>query len=167
MRKLAPAQVSYWDDFFISYYVCIMTGSFHILLFEGTLHVDKIHVRFKIVNITHALPIQVYLQTCFTLKCVVVLRLHDTVVAFCTDMKLLPWYNNPGELMLRWLVPALHFVVVLCKQMWSHKRELEWTHFGVVKQPSSITSGEFSSVYLPKPLHFINFIYYLVNVLSN
>ena len=86
MRKLVPPQVSYWDDFVISYHVCIMTGSFHILLFEGTLHVDKIHVRFKIVNITHALPIQVYLQTCFTRKYVVVLRLHDTVVTFCTDM---------------------------------------------------------------------------------
>ena len=44
MRKLAPEQVSYWDDFFISYRVYIMTGSFHISLFEGTLHVDKIHV---------------------------------------------------------------------------------------------------------------------------
>ena len=44
MRKLAPAQVSYRDDFFISYRVYIMTGSFHILLFEGTLHVDKIHM---------------------------------------------------------------------------------------------------------------------------
>ena len=28
--------------------------------FEGTLHVDKIHVRFKITNITHALPVPVY-----------------------------------------------------------------------------------------------------------
>ena len=154
MRKLVPPQVSYWDDFVISYYVCIMTGSFHILLFEGTLHVDKIHVRFKIVNITHALPIQVYLQTCFTLKCVVVLRLHDTVVTFCTDMKFLPWYNNPGELMLGWLVPALHFVVVLCKQIWSHEREPEWTHFGVVKQPRSIHQGSFSqSTYLS---HYIS-----------
>ena len=44
MRKLALAQVSYRDDFFISYRVYMMTGSFHILLFEGTLHVDKIHV---------------------------------------------------------------------------------------------------------------------------
>ena len=44
MRKLAPARVSYRDDFFISYRVYIMTGSFHISLFEGTLHVDKIHV---------------------------------------------------------------------------------------------------------------------------
>ena len=154
MRKLAPAQVSYWDDFFISYYICIMTGSFRILLFEGTLHVDKIHVRFRIVNITHALPIQVYLQTYFTPKCMVVSCLHDTVVTLCTTMKFLPRYNNPGELMLGWLAPALHFVVVLCKQMWSHEREPEWTHFGVVKQPRSIHQGSFpQSTYLS---HYIS-----------
>ena len=52
MRKLAPARVLYRDDFFILYRVYIMTGSFHILLCEGTLHVDKIHIRFKIANIT-------------------------------------------------------------------------------------------------------------------
>ena len=52
MRKLAPVRVSYRDDFFISYRVYIMTGSFHISLFEGTLHVDKVHVRFKIADIT-------------------------------------------------------------------------------------------------------------------
>ena len=52
MRKLAPAWVSYRDDFFISYHVYIMTGSFHISLFEGTLHVDKVHVRLKIANIS-------------------------------------------------------------------------------------------------------------------
>ena len=51
-RKLAPARVSYRDDFFVSYRVYIMTGSFHISLFEGTVHVDKIHVSFKIANIT-------------------------------------------------------------------------------------------------------------------
>ena len=52
MRKLAPVRVSYRDDFVISYRVYIMTGSFHISLFEGTLHVDKLLVRFKIANIT-------------------------------------------------------------------------------------------------------------------
>ena len=45
MRKLASAPVSYRDDFFISYRVYIMTGSFHISLFKGIL--DKIQVRFK------------------------------------------------------------------------------------------------------------------------
>ena len=58
--------------FFISYRVYIMTGSFLISLFEGTLHVDKIHIRFKNANITHALPVAVYRQTDFTPKRVVV-----------------------------------------------------------------------------------------------
>ena len=44
MRKLAPARVSHWDDFLISYRVYMMTGSFHILLFNGTCHVDKIRL---------------------------------------------------------------------------------------------------------------------------
>ena len=68
MRKLAPARVSYWDDFFILCRVYIMTGSLHILLIEGTLHLNKIHVPFKITNITHVLPLPVYRQTDFTPK---------------------------------------------------------------------------------------------------
>ena len=44
MRKLAPARVSYRDDFLISFHVYMMSESFHISLCEGTLHVDKIHV---------------------------------------------------------------------------------------------------------------------------
>ena len=44
MRKLALAQISSRDDCLISYRVYMMTGSFHISLFEGTRHVDKIHV---------------------------------------------------------------------------------------------------------------------------
>ena len=103
MRKLPPAQVSYRDDFFISYRVYMMTGSFHILLFEGTLHIDKIHVWFKIANINHALLVPVYWQTDFTLffkKRVVILRLHDTVVRFRTGANFLPWYNNRGDLPL-------------------------------------------------------------------
>ena len=59
MRKLALARVSYRDDIFISYRVHDMTGSFPISLFEGTFHVDKLHVRFKIANITRALPVPV------------------------------------------------------------------------------------------------------------
>ena len=37
MRKLASARVSYWGDFLSSYRVYMMTRSFHISLFEGTL----------------------------------------------------------------------------------------------------------------------------------
>ena len=44
MRKLALVRVSYQDDCLISYRVYMMTGPFDISLFEGTLHVDKIHV---------------------------------------------------------------------------------------------------------------------------
>ena len=43
-RKLALARVSYRHDFLISYRVYMMTGLFHISLFEGTLHVDKMHI---------------------------------------------------------------------------------------------------------------------------
>ena len=62
-----------------------MTGSFYISLFEGRLHVDKIHVRFKIANIRHALPVPVYRQADFTPKRVVVSCLHDTVARFRTE----------------------------------------------------------------------------------
>ena len=98
MRKLAPARVSYRDDFLILYQVYIMTESFHISLFEGTLHVDKIHVWFKIANITHALLIPVYQQTDFTPKWVVVSHLHDTAMRFCSGVKFSPQYKNRGEL---------------------------------------------------------------------
>ena len=112
MRKLAPARVSYRDDFFISYRVYMMTGSFHISLFEGTLHVDKINVWFKIANITHALLVPVYWQTDFPPERVDVSRLHDTVAKSRTRSQISPRCDNRGE-----LTPAWHFVVVLCKQM--------------------------------------------------
>ena len=73
-----------------------MTRSFHISLFEGTLHVDKIHVR--ITNITHALPVPVYRQTNFTPKRAVISLLHDTVARFRTGVKFSSRYNNRGEL---------------------------------------------------------------------
>ena len=84
----------------ISYRVYIMTGSFHISLFEGTLHVDKIHMWFKIANITHALPVPVYQQTDCSLKRVVVSRLHDAAARFRTEVKFSPRYKNQGEFML-------------------------------------------------------------------
>ena len=91
---------------FISYRVYMITGSFHISLFEGTLHVDKIHIRFKIANITHALPVPVYRQTDFTPKHVVVSRFHVPFVRFRTGVKFSPRYNNRGELTSGWLAPA-------------------------------------------------------------
>ena len=96
MRKLILGRVSYWNDFFILYCVYIMTVSFHILLFEGTLHVDKIHVRFKIADITYTLPMLVYHQTDCTPKHVVISHLHDTVARFRAEMKFSPQNNNQG-----------------------------------------------------------------------
>ena len=110
MRKLA-------QDFQISFCVYIMTGSFHISLFEGTLHVNKIHVWFKIANIRHALPVLVYRQTDFTPKRVVVSHLHDTAARFRTRAKFSPWYKNRGEITPGWLAPAWNFVAVSCKQI--------------------------------------------------
>ena len=81
------ARDSYRDDFFISYPVYMMMGYFMSRLFEGTLHVDKVHVRFKIANIAYSLPADpVHLQTDFTPKRVVVSCLHDTVAKFCTGV---------------------------------------------------------------------------------
>ena len=57
MRKLTPAQVSYRDNFLISYCVYMMMGHFISCLFEGTLHDDKIHVQFKIAHIIYACAI--------------------------------------------------------------------------------------------------------------
>ena len=70
--------------------VYMMTGSFHISLFEGTLHDDKIHLWFKIANVTNALPVPVYRQTDFKPKRVVDSRLPDTVARFRTEVKFSP-----------------------------------------------------------------------------
>ena len=41
--KLVRARVSYWNDFLILYRVYMMMGYFIFWLFEGSLHVDKMH----------------------------------------------------------------------------------------------------------------------------
>ena len=63
--------------------------TFRFYMMTESFHVDEIHVWFKIANITRALFIPVYRQTNFTLKRVVVLRLHDTTASFCTGVKFL------------------------------------------------------------------------------
>ena len=98
MRKLAPARVSYQDDVLISYRVNMMMGHFISQRFEGTLHVDKIHLQFKIASITHALPFLAHLKTDFTPKRVQVSRLRDTGAKFPTGVKFSLRYNNRGEL---------------------------------------------------------------------
>ena len=86
MRKLAPARVSYRDDFLISFHVYMMTGSFRITLCEGTLHVNKIHVWLKIGYITHALPVPVYGQTDFTPKRVVAFTWYRCEISYQSEI---------------------------------------------------------------------------------
>ena len=117
--------------FLISCRFYMMMGNFISQLFEGTLHVDKIHVRFKIANITHALPVPVYLQTGFIPKRVVVSPLHDTIKKFRTGVKFSLRYNNRGELTPGWLAQAWHFVVGWyhvnkCRAMRENQSELVW-----------------------------------------
>ena len=76
----------------------MMTGSFNISLFQGTLNVDKIHMWFKIATITHALLVPVYRQTDFTPERVDVSRLHDIVAKSRTGVKFSPRCDNRGEL---------------------------------------------------------------------
>ena len=105
------------DDLLILYRVHMIMGHFTSGSFEGILHVDKINVRFKIANITNALPFPGHRQTEFTPKRVVVSCSHDTVARFRYGVKLSPRYSNRGEPTPGWLTPAWHFVVVSCKQM--------------------------------------------------
>ena len=92
MRKLAPAWVSYRDDFLISDCVYMMTESFHISLFEGTLHVDK-NTR-VIQNRKHyawasrsSLPAdQIHTEKC-----------GRFVARFRTGVKFSPRYSNRGD----------------------------------------------------------------------
>ena len=117
MRKLALVRVSYRNDFLILNRVYTMSESFHISLFEGTLHADKIREWFKIANIKHALQVPVYRQTDFTPKRLVVLCLHDTPARFHTGVKFSPRCENLGGLTPGWLTLAWHFVVVSCKEI--------------------------------------------------
>lgn len=76
MRKLAPALISYRDDFLISYSVNIFA-----CLNELT-------------RTTHALPVSVHRQTIFMAKSVVISRLHGTVAKFRTEVKFSLRYND-------------------------------------------------------------------------
>ena len=69
----------------------MMMGHFISQRFEGTLHVDKIHLQFKIASITHALPFLAHLKTDVS-------RLRDTGAKFRTGVKFSLRYNNRDEL---------------------------------------------------------------------
>ena len=66
----------------------MMTGSFHISLFEGHVMLIKYTCDSKIIaNVMHTLPIPIYWQIDFTPGHVVVSHLHDTVEKFRTGVK--------------------------------------------------------------------------------
>ena len=102
MGKLAPARVSYRDDFVISYHVYMMTGVFH----HPTSNMLKLTKPSWIDKIMHAPPVPVYLQTHLTPKRVVVSLLHDTVAKSRAGVKFSPRCENLGELTPGRLAPA-------------------------------------------------------------
>ena len=138
MRKLAPVQVSYQDDFwfrnaftwwlghFISHYLKV-----HFMLIKYTFDSKSqaLHMCYLFQSTNR--PISV------TPKRVVVSGLHDTTARFRTGVKFSPRYKNRGKLTPGWLAPTWHFVVVSCKQIKSHEREPEWTRSGAKVAPAS------------------------------
>ena len=64
-------------------------------------------------------------------------RLHDIGMSFRTGMKISPRYSYRGELAPVWLALVWDFVLVSCKRIQSHKRELDWTRTGMKVAPVS------------------------------
>ena len=93
MRKLAPARVSYRDDFLISYRVYMMTRSFHISLFEGTLQYtcdsksQTLRMRYPFQSTGR--PISHRNGWSF--------RVYTTAARFRTGVKFSPRYKNRGD----------------------------------------------------------------------
>ena len=77
MRKLAPAPVSYRDDFLISYRVLNTSRLGHFI--SRHLKVHFMLIKYTCDSKSLAPPVPVYQQTDFTPKRVVVSRLHDSV----------------------------------------------------------------------------------------
>ena len=112
MRKLAPARVSYRDDFLISHRVYIMTGSFHISLFEGTLQEDSKSQHYACATRSSLPGDRFHTETvgrfAFTwYRCEISYRRE--ILAPVQE----PGWTHGGG----WLAPAWHFVVVSCKQI--------------------------------------------------
>ena len=79
----------------------------------------------------HALPVLDSQESYFMLERTAVPRLHDIGMSFRTGVKISPQYSYRGELAPVWLAPVQDFVLVSCKRIQSHKRELEWTRTGM------------------------------------
>ena len=85
----------------------------------------------------HALPVLDSQESNFMPERTAVPRLHDIGMSFRTGMKIWPRYSYRGELAPVWLAPVQYFVLVSCKRIQSHKRELEWTRTGMKVAPVS------------------------------
>ena len=113
MRKLAPVRVSYRDDFLISHRVYIMTGSFHISLFEGTLQDDSKSQHYACATRSSPVPgnrfhTETVGRFAFTwYRCEISYRRE--ILAPVQE----PGWTHVGV----WLAPAWHFVVVSCKKI--------------------------------------------------
>ena len=137
MRKFAPARVSYRDDFLILYPVYTMTGSFHISLFERTLHVNKIYV---IQNLKHyacatrssppadRFPTETCGRFAFTW--------YRCEISYQSEI--LAPVQQPGELTPGWLTPAYDILwwyhVNKCRAL---RGNPEWTRSGAKVAPVS------------------------------
>ena len=79
----------------------------------------------------HALPVSYSQESVFMLERTAVPHLHDIGMSFHTGMKISPRYSYWGEIALVWLALVWDLALVSCKQIKSHKRELEWTCTGL------------------------------------
>ena len=70
----------------------------YLAIWRYTLHGEKIHVLFKVANITHAATRCSLPADRFHTKCVVVSHWNDTVVMFRTGVNFSPRYIKQGEL---------------------------------------------------------------------
>ena len=89
-----PPFMAFMGSLLISYRVYVVTGSFQVSLFEGTLNVDKIHAWFKIANITHALPVPVHWQTD---RWSFAITWYRCKISYRSLVKFLSRYKNRGD----------------------------------------------------------------------
>ena len=109
-------------------------------LHEGILFVDRCDfgaILNWISKTAHALFVPDSRESKFMLERTAVPRLHDIGTSFRNGMKISPRCSYRGELAPVWLATVQVFVLISCKRIQSHKRELEWTRTGMKVAPVS------------------------------
>ena len=130
MWKLAPVGVWYQYDNVITYRV-YMKGHFMptiMIVMPYWIGCQRLHMCY---------PFQTPRRVISCWSDQAVPYLHDVGMSFRTGMKIPLWYSYCDELAPLWLSPMCDFVLVSCKQIQSHTRELEWTHTGMKVAPVS------------------------------